>query len=110
MPLQFHILKLQGDASLPTRGMLRIHVDQNNYEWLECRPSLLEEMDWGPHKRFTLNWFSCIARGRTIWVAWDDFLLQYDVVSGHLTTQILPTTLFTNAPMISYKPSFHMKP
>lgn len=113
MPLQFHILLLQGGAC-SAHGVLRIQIPSTTGNIQHRRQSLLEKTRlWNRELNFR-NWFRCTARGSSIWLSCEDYLLEYDVVSHQSKTQIIPARIrelsFTDAAASSYRPSFHMSP
>jgi len=109
MPVQFHILRLncENPVNDVNAGVLRIQVPEGRSDLELRRMSLLEKTSFVYFPYW--NWFSCSAKGSVIWVTCEDYLLQYDVVSGESKTQVVRKPRLVDAG-VSYRPSFHMKP
>jgi len=89
---------------------LQIQVPRGRSDIHLRRMSLMEKTSFGYFPYW--NWFSCTAKGSVIWVACEDYLLHYNMISGESKTQIIPEQLLDAGvdAGVSYRPSFHMKP
>ncbi|KAG0554913.1 hypothetical protein KC19_12G129600 [Ceratodon purpureus] len=71
------------------------------------------------HNNFCVDlysWYTCAANGTVIWVACEDRLIQFDVVTGSCKMQVQPEGAYRfyddneGNPMPLYEPSFHICP
>jgi len=110
MPIQFHILQLQGVSTI-AHGVLRIQIPCTEVDSMAHHKANFVRIS---KQCFSMslcrNWFRCTGRGSVIWVTTEDYLLQYDIISGQSKTCII-ANLSENAAGVSfYRPSFHMNP
>lgn len=115
MALQFCIFQLTGEVGAEGHGVLRIETPpRKKCMHLARRQRLLKRLDKNHENNFPIspenfrNWFSCTAKGSIIWVSVEDYLLQYDGVSGECTTEIVPKHVQHQEKVgVTYRASFH---
>lgn len=106
--LRFYILRLEGSVGRPF-GTLLIEdgrSNNNNMDYHLQNPPL-NARSCSPYS------YRCVARGSVIWVTLDDYMLQYDVLSGRSKTEILPRTSFYQLPTeqnVAFTPSLFATP
>jgi len=111
LPIQFHILRLhweenQNDGFAHRIQRILIPLTLDDVE--SRREKLLERFQnvYGQKLAdLSQNMFWCAAQGSVIFMACEDYLMQYDVVSGESKTGIFRHWWMKTVPHQTYKPN-----